>query len=106
MIQSCSSVARDAPVNFRRPAVDAARKVVEPGEALAGEDGADLRAADAVVAHDDGLARGVERAGPLLEAAERQQLRALDARQLELLRLAHVNQQQVVAAPPALRKLR
>src|SRR2546421_1996460 len=92
------SVARHGRVDFRRPAVNAAREVVDFREALAREEGADLRAAYAVVADEDGLAFGVERRGPLVEEAQGQKARALDAREFVLLRLAHVNQEQLFAA--------
>src|SRR5215217_2491849 len=89
-------VAGDGRVYFRRPAVDAAGEVVDFLEALAREVGADLRAADAVVADEDRGALGVERRRPLVEEAQGQQPRALDPRQLVLLRLAHVHEQQVL----------
>src|SRR5256714_12529045 len=92
------SVARHGRVDFRRPAVNAAREVVDFREALAREEGADLRAAYAVVADEDGLAFGVERRGPLVEEAQGEKARALDAREFVLLRLAHVNQKQLFAA--------
>jgi hypothetical protein len=74
-------------------------------EALAREVRADLRAAYAVVANEDGLARGVERRRPLAEEAQGQKARALDARHLVLLRLAHVNQKEVFAVPLPLGEL-
>src|SRR2546423_8628585 len=100
------SVARHGRVDFRRPAVNAAREVVDLREALAREEGADLRAAYAVVADEDGLAFGVERRGPIVEEAQGEQARALDARELVLFRLAHVNQEQLFAAAPPLLELR
>src|SRR5256714_7386199 len=100
------SVARHGRVDFRRPAVNAAREVVDLREALAREEGADLRAAYAVVADEDGLAFGVERRGPIVEEAQGEQARALDARELVLFRLAHVNQEQLLAAAPPLLELR
>src|SRR5207237_1154275 len=99
------SVARDGRVDLFRPAVYAAREVVDFREALAREEGADLRAAHPVVAHEDRLPLAVERGRPLVEEAEREEARALDARQLVLLRLAHVNQERLVAAPQALGEL-
>jgi hypothetical protein len=56
--------------------------------------------------HHDDLIFRFERARPFLKTAERQKLRAFDARQLKLFRLAHVNQPHTLAARRALRKLR
>src|SRR5215204_1640237 len=100
-----SSVARHRRVYFHRPAVDAAREVVDLLEALAREEGADLRAAYAVVTEEDRLALGVERRCPLVEEAQGEEPRALDPRQFVLLRLAHVHEEQVAAAPHTLPKL-
>src|SRR4051812_40723627 len=100
------SVARDGRVYVRRPAVYAAREVVNLLEALPREEGADLRAAYPVVAHEDRLALAVERRSPFVEEAQGEQSRALDARKLVLFGLAHVYDERRLFAPHALGELR
>src|SRR5256885_17200576 len=80
-----------------RPAINAAREVAQFGKPLPREIGADLRAPDSVMAHEDDLFVRAERARPFLKAAQGQKARALNPRQLMLQRLAHVNQRHALA---------
>src|SRR5437588_9065718 len=95
--QKFALVFRHAGVNVVRPGGDAALEVDES----AAEAGARQRldgagAADAALAVDDRLALGVNLFLPVDHLSERDQLRAGDARDVVLVRLAHVYDLKVV----------
>src|SRR5580692_10771660 len=91
-------ILRNASVDLVAPRQNAAPHVLHLAEAGLTKEVARLAAADSALAMCDDLDGAVELIDPLGQIAQRDQLRSGDLADLILVRLAYIDQQEVVAA--------